>query len=110
MGIENKRLKVAMITPWAVKCGIFTYSRDLSLALAQEDVDVYIIRLPRFGEKTIEILQNVVDKIPKDVDILAVQHEYGLYQFLEKPFYAMLKQLGKPIVTTIHILDSRMTA
>ena len=95
-------LKIAMITPWAVKCGIFSYTRDLSLALAQEDVDIYISRLPRFGEKTVEILQNVVDKIPKDVDIICCQHEYGLYQLLEKPFYAMLKQLGKPIITTIH--------
>ena len=102
MGLENKRLKVAQITPWNCKCGIFTYSRDLSLALAQEGVDIYIIRLPRFGEKTVEILQNVVDKIPKDIDVIEVQHEYGLYQLLEKPFYAMLKQLGKPIVTTIH--------
>jgi len=102
MGIENKRLKVAQITPWAVKCGIFTYTRDLSLALAQEGVDIYIIRLPRFGTKTAEILQNVVDKIPKDIDIICCQHEYGLYQLLEKPFYAMLKQLGKPIITTIH--------
>jgi glycosyltransferase involved in cell wall biosynthesis len=102
LGLENKRLKVAQITPWGCKCGIFSYTRDLSLALAQEDVDVFIIRLPRFGEKTIEILQNVVDKIPKDVDLVCCQHEYGLYQLMEKPFYAMLKQLGKPIVTTVH--------
>lgn len=102
MGVENKRLKVAQVTPWAVKCGIFTYSRDLSLALAQENVDVFIVRLPRFGEKTVEILQNVVDKIPKDIDVVHIQHEYGLYQWLEKPFYAALKLLGKPIVTTTH--------
>jgi len=103
MGVEDKkRLSVAMITPWACKCGIFSYSRDLSLALAQLGVDVYIVRLPRFGDKTPEILQNVVDKVPKDVDLIACQHEYGLYQLLEKPFYAMLKQLGKPIVTTVH--------
>ena len=102
MAINTKRLKIAQITPWNCKCGIFTYSRDLSLALAQEGVDVYISRLPRFGEKTIEILQNIVDKIPKDVDCIHIQHEYGLYQLMEKPFYTMLKQLGKPIITTMH--------
>lgn len=102
MAVENKRLKVAHITPWAVKCGIYTYVRDLTAALAQKGVDNYIVRLPRFGEKTPEILQNVVDKVPKDVDLIHVSHEYGLYQWLEKPFYAALKQLGKPIVTTMH--------
>ena len=66
------------------------------------DTEVFGVRLPRFGEKTVEILQNVVDKIPKDIDIICCQHEYGLYQWLEKPFYAMLKLLGKPIVTTVH--------
>jgi len=70
--------------------------------LGDLNVDVFGVRLPRFGEKTPEILQNVVDKIPQDVDVIHVQHEAGLYQFLEKPFYAALKLLGKPIVTTIH--------
>jgi glycosyltransferase involved in cell wall biosynthesis len=65
-------------------------------------LEVYGVRLPRFGEKSPEILQNVVDKIPKDVDLVLCQHEYGLYQWLEKPFYAALKQLGKPIITTMH--------
>jgi len=95
-------LKIAVISPFNVKCGISTYSQFLCKALGDLGVDVYGVRLPRFGEKSIEILQNVVDKVPKDVDIVHCEHEYGLYQLLEKPFYAMLKQLGKPIVTTVH--------
>jgi len=95
-------LKVAVISPFNVRCGISTYSQYLCKALGDLGVDVYGVRLPRFGEKSVEILQNVVDKVPKDVDCIQVEHEYGLYQLLEKPFYAMLKQLGKPIVTTIH--------
>jgi len=110
MGLDNKPLKIAHITPWAVKCGIYTYVRDLTMALAQEGVDNYIVRLPRFGDKSIEILQNVVDKVPKDVDLVHISHEYGLYQMLEKPFYAMLKQLGKPIVTTVHATGYRNDA
>jgi len=93
---------VAMVSPFNVKCGISTYSTYLCKALGDLGIDVFGVRLPRFGEKTVEILQNVVDKIPKDVDIIHISHEYGLYQLLEKPFYAMLKQLGKPIITTIH--------
>jgi len=95
-------LKIVMISPFGVRCGISTYSTYLCEALGALDVDVFGVRLPRFGQKTVEILQNVVDKIPKDVDCLHVQHEYGLYQWFEPSFYAMLKLLGKPIITTIH--------
>jgi len=102
LGNLNDKISVAMISPYFNKCGIATYSEYLCRALGDLGVEVYGSKLPRFGEKTIEILQNVVDKIPKDIDAIHVQHEYGLYQLLEKPFYAMLKQLGKPVVTTIH--------
>lgn len=100
-------MKVAMITPWAVKCGIYTYSRDLTSALADKGVDSYIIRLPRFGHKNVDILMNVVESIPLDkVDLVHVQHEYGLYQGLEEYFYKFLRKLGKPIVTTMHAVGA----
>jgi len=100
-------MKVATITPWAIKCGIYTYSRDLTYALADKGVDSYIIRLPRFGLKNVDILMNVVDSIPLDkVDLVHVQHEYGLYQGLEGNFYNFLRKLGKPIVTTMHAVGS----
>lgn len=96
-------MKIALITPWLVKCGIYTYCRDLSKALAELGVDVYIVRLPRFGGKTPEILQQVVSSIPVDkIDLIHVSHEYGLYQGLEGGFYGDLKRLGKPIVSTMH--------
>lgn len=100
-------LKIAVISPFFNKCGIATYSQALCKALGDLGVEVYGVKLPRFGEKSIEILQNVVDKVPKDVDCIQVEHEYGLYQLLEKPFYAMLKQLGKPIITTVHATGYR---
>lgn len=99
---KNTKYKIAMVSPYFCRCGIATYSEYLCKALGDLGVEVYGVRLPRFGEKSPEILQNVVDKIPKDVSICHIQHEYGLYQWLEKPFYAMLKLLGKPIVTTVH--------
>lgn len=97
------KIKLAMVTPWHVRCGIASYSEKLANALAQQDVDVYIIRLPRFGEKKPELLQMLVDTIPaKEVDCIHIEHEYGLYQGLEVDFYKALMQLKKPIVTTMH--------
>jgi len=67
-----------------------------------------VIRLPRFGAKTAEMMQNVVDSIPVDkIDLIHVQHEYGLYQGFEGGFYAALKRLGKPIITTCHAVGVR---
>jgi len=100
-------MNIAMVTPWKVKCGIFSYSRDLSEALAEKGVEVYIIRLPRFGRKTPQILQQVIDQIPvKDIDLIHVQHEYGLYNNLEGGFYGGLERLGKPIVSTVHAVGN----
>lgn len=100
-------LKVAMVTPWHVKCGIATYSENLAKALAKQGVDVYIVRLPRFGRKTNELLQVVVDDVPAhEVDLVHVQGEYGLYKGLENVFYAALHNRGKPVVTTMHAVGN----
>lgn len=101
------KISVAVVAPWKVRCGIFTYTEQLSHALAELGVEVYIVRLPRFGTKTPEILGQVVDSVPVDkVDLIHVQEEYGLYQNLERGFYGALKALGKPIVTTMHVIGS----
>ena len=86
---------------------IFTYTRDLSEALAEKGVDVYIIRLPRFGRKTPAIFGQVVNKIPiSDIDLIHVQHEYGLYDGMDEAFYGGLKRLGKPIISTCHAVGN----
>ncbi|GAH09606.1 unnamed protein product, partial [marine sediment metagenome] len=105
-------MKIAMVTSWACRCGIFTYSEQLSYALTrqkdsrEEDVEVYIVRLPRFGNKYPKTMENVANSVPKDAEIISVQHEYGLYKNLEYDFYAALKSLGKPIVTTMHAVGN----
>jgi len=93
-----------MVAPWAVRCGIYTYSRALSEALAELGVDVYVVRLPRFGLKTPDIMKLIANSVPEEVDLVHVQEEYGLYQGLEGAFYGVegLKRLGKPVVTTMH--------
>ena len=100
-------LKIAMITPWKKKCGIYTYSRDLVDALAEAGVAVYIVPLPRFGTKTADIMATVANKIPYDeIDLIHVQHEHGLYVNMEETFYGTMKQTGKPIITTMHAVGN----
>jgi glycosyltransferase involved in cell wall biosynthesis len=66
-------LKVAMLSPWGktTRCGIRTYTENLVNALVQLDVDVFICRWPRFGQRTPELIEScVLDKIPRDVDLI----------------------------------------
>lgn len=96
-------LKIALVTPWKARCGIYTYCRDLSEALVEFGVDVYIIRLPRFGRKDQNIMRCVAEKTPwKDVDLIHISHEYGLFQQLESTFYGVLKGFDRPVLTTMH--------
>ena len=104
-------LSVAMITPWGknVRCGIRTYSEKLVNALAKLGVDIYIVRWPRFGARTPELVESMVlDKIPVDqIALVHVQHEYGLFSpNLEASFFKALKSFGKPIVTTMHAVGN----
>jgi glycosyltransferase involved in cell wall biosynthesis len=100
-------LKVAMVSPFFARCGIATYSEALSNALGEAGCDVYGVRVPRFGRKYPEIFQDIVERIPvKDVDLVHVQHEYGLWQNHEPVFYKILAQLGKPTVTTMHAIGN----
>ena len=100
-------LKVAMVTTWKTRCGIASYSEKLARALAEQDVEVFIVRLPRFGRKSAEIVRDVAEKVPYDrVDLVHVQHEYGLYQGFESVFYETLRLFKKPIVTTMHAVGN----
>jgi len=103
-----KKLKIGMVTPWGrVRCGIRSYSENLINSLVKYGVEVYVIRWPRFGILTKEIIQNIVEKIPVDkIDILHVQAEYGLFKNLDGYFYNLLKDLNIPIVTTAHAVGS----
>jgi len=100
-------LKIAILTPFAQRCGIASYSRDLCNALAEQGVDVYVVRTPRLGVKTVELLTDVAERVPfKKVDLIHVQHEYGLFQGLEESFYRILKLYEKPIVSTMHAIGN----
>jgi len=96
-------MKIAMITTWRCKCGIASYSENLVNALADLGHEVYVVKIPRFGHKTEDTMRNIVSKIPVDkIDIIHIQHEYGLFQNLDGPFFNLLQTLDKPIITTAH--------
>jgi glycosyltransferase involved in cell wall biosynthesis len=97
-------MRIAMISPFFVRCGIASYSLNLSKALAKLGCEVLGVRWPRFGTRTPELIEScVLDKIPRDVDLIHVENEYGLFvPNLEGGVYAYLKRLGKPLVTTCH--------
>lgn len=94
-------MKIGMVTTWHVKCGIATYSEALSKALS-DNAEVYIIRIPRFGEKYAEVFNKIAERLPGGLDLIHVQHEYGLYNGLEEGFYNVLREHKIPIVTTMH--------
>jgi glycosyltransferase involved in cell wall biosynthesis len=97
-------MKIAVITPWRVKCGIATYSEAFADALSKQDVEVYVVRLNRLGNKTVEYFETLATRRIPDVDLVIVEHEYGLYQGGEPVFYNNLRRrLGVvPLVTTMH--------
>lgn len=97
-------LKIAMCTSWMQKCGIFTYSRGLSEAIARLGHEVYIVRLIRFGAKTADYFRVLAESFPKDADVIVISHEYGLYQGVETQFYRTLKRLypKTPIISICH--------
>ena len=97
-------MKVALVTPWKVRCGIFTYTENLAMALSEQGVDVYIVRLNRFGNKTAEYFETLASRRMPKVDLIHVQHEYGLFQGGEGVFYGNLRQRQgtTPLATTMH--------
>lgn len=109
MGKRSADLNVAMVSTWHCKCGVATYSENLVNALAKQGVTIYVVRVPRFGQKTQESLLNVVQQIPVNkIDCVHIQHEYGIFQGFEQPFYSALKAIRKPLITTMHAVGVRL--
>lgn len=101
---QEAELKVGIVTPFRVRCGVATYSEDLTKALADLGVSIYVIRLHRLGAKRQPYYEHLASRrIPEGLDLLHVQWEYGLFGGFERVFYALAKDLHDiPIVTTAH--------
>jgi len=97
-------MRIAMITTWKpARCGVATYSENLCEALSERGVEIDVVRMNRLGIKEPPYLEYLAKKIPEDVDLCHVQHEYGLFQSLEKHFYTTYRALHTvPLVTTMH--------
>ncbi|MFQ5489509.1 MAG: glycosyltransferase [Phycisphaerae bacterium] len=131
----DKPLRVAVLSSYVPrKCGIATFARDLSTAIAQsvhgcdqpDGQCVGIVALndrqgdytygPEVGlslddhrladfRNTAEILNN------SRFDVVSVQHEYGLYGGDEGEYlFEMLDRLNKPVVATLHTVLSEPSA
>lgn len=101
-------MQIALLTPWLVKCGVASYSYYLAHALAKQDCEVKVVRLHRFGMRDATYFTHYAEEVPLDVEVIHVQHEYGLYEWLEENFLSSLRtrllfhRVRKPIVTTMH--------
>lgn len=97
-------MDIALVTPWMTRCGIATYSKALAEELANLDNRIYVVRLNRFGIKTVEYFETLATRRIPTVDILHVEHEYGLFSGGEGAFYSRLRAMHEllPIVTTMH--------
>jgi glycosyltransferase involved in cell wall biosynthesis len=105
------------------QCGIATFSKDLEHAIARADPSVRIrwaainesTSLHAYGREVLwRIRQGDVESYRRaaiqlnasSVDVVCLQHEFGLYGVWGDPFedhlIGFLEELNKPLVTTLH--------
>lgn len=98
-------MQVCIITPWAVNCGIFTYSQNL------------IAELEKLGAN-VEVYPNTDDftgltKLAREsnADVIHIQHEFGISMPNDSLFsiIAKLRSTGKAVVITMHTEDKPTT-
>ncbi len=117
----NKQLKVLFIGTYVPKeCGIATFTYDLLNSVFGEDNDVHceVIALNDPSE-TYNYPEEVVFQIERDniedyylaadyinqsdVDIVCLQHEFGLFGGDAGDYiFALLSEINKPVITTMH--------
>ena len=104
------------------QCGIATFTTDLCEAIATSYEDTACIALPvndveagydyparvRFelAEKDVESYRRAADFLNiNDVDLVCVQHEYGIFGGRAgSHLLALLRELRMPVVTTLHTI------
>ena len=117
----NKKLKVLFIGTYVPKeCGIATFTSDLLNSVSVEDNDVYceVIALNDPSE-TYNYPEEVVFQIQRDkiedyyraadyinqsdIDIVCLQHEFGLFWGSAGDYiFALLSGINKPVISTMH--------
>ncbi|MDW5550999.1 glycosyltransferase family 4 protein [Methanosarcina sp.] len=119
----NKQLKVLFIGTYVPKeCGIATFTFDLLNSVSGEDNDVHceVIALNDPSE-TYDYPEEVVFQIQRDkiedyyraadfinqsdIDIVCLQHEFGLFGGNAGDYiFALLSGINKPVISTMHTI------
>ena len=121
MNMDGKLRQVAVVGNYQPRqCGIATFTTDLSeaLAAAAPPTDVFALPIndrengyaypPRvrlaIPEKDLVAYRHAAEFLNiKNVDVVCVQHEYGIYGGIAgSHILALLRDLRMPIVTTLH--------
>jgi hypothetical protein len=117
---------VAMVTTWGQPCGISTYSEELGQALAEKGVKILALAPAEMGVAIREVspkipsravwtrtgtdlgdrlLRTIIDPNTQRpiVDVLHIQHEFGLFQ-QNDAFLAAVRECSRhlPVVVTLH--------
>lgn len=121
--------KIVCITTYPPReCGIATFAQDLIRAIQSKFGNSYSIRICAVESGTekyaytrkqaVEYVLNTSDvsafatlakqlNEDSEVEIVLVQHEFGLYMEQEEAFLEMLEQLSKPVILTFHTVLSQ---
>ena len=124
---EIKLPEVLFITTFPPKeCGIATYSQDLILALKNKFKKAFAIKIAAlelekekhiYAEDIYAVLETdkpdsyaeLAEKINKNaaIEIVLIQHEFGLFSGNEKDFILFLKSINKPKIVVCHTVLPR---
>ena len=121
--------KIVCITTYPPReCGIATFAQDLVRAIQSKFGNSYSIRICAVETDTekyaytrkqaVEYVLNTSDASAfaalarqlnedSEIEIVLVQHEFGLYAEQEEAFLEMLEQLSKPVILTFHTVLSQ---
>ncbi|MFA9190677.1 glycosyltransferase [Flavobacterium sp. FZUC8N2.13] len=129
ISIENKNskaqplAKILLVATYPPReCGIATYTFDLKSALDHKFENSFDIKICALQSKTDEYnyktedvslvlntdssasYESIADTInsDKDLELVMIQHEFGLFKNSEESFLKFLKALTKPIIIAFH--------
>ncbi|WP_291102383.1 MULTISPECIES: glycosyltransferase [unclassified Flavobacterium] len=124
---ENKLPEILFITTFPPReCGIATYSQDLILALKNKfkksfalkivalelenekhkyKDDIYAVLETDNPNSYLELAENINENTT--IEIVLIQHEFGLFRTNEADFMSFLKSINKPIIVVFHTVLPR---
>lgn len=125
--VENKLPEVLFITTFPPReCGIATYSQDLIIALNNKFKKSFVLKIAvlelenekhNYKDEIYAVLETdnpksyvtLADDVNKNaaIEIVLVQHEFGLFQSNETDFISFLQSIRKPKMVVFHTVLPR---